>query len=113
MQDKILRGDIVWANNYLADGNIQKNMRPYLVISNNKCNEFSNVILAIPLTTRAKKNIPTHYKIKINNKLNTILAEQIVCLNKEDIKGYIDTIDDYDLKQVENKIKIQLDLKEV
>ena len=68
MVDKIYRGDVVWAVNPLASGNIQKNLRPYLIISNNKNNEHSNTILAIPLTTKIKKNLPTHHKIILNNK---------------------------------------------
>lgn len=111
MEEKIYRGDIVWANNSLAHGSMQKKLRPYLIISNNKCNEHSEIVLGIPLTTKLKKNLPTHHKIILNNKVNTILVEQIVCLNKSDIETYIDTINDYDLKQVEQRVKIQLDLK--
>lgn len=111
MEDKIYRGDVVWAKNPLASGHIQKNMRPYLIISNNKNNEHSTTVLAIPLTTKIKKNLPTHYKIILNNKVNTVLAEQIVCLNKTDIDSYIDTVNEYDLKQIGDKVKIQLDLK--
>lgn len=111
MEKKIYRGDIVWASNPIASGHIQKKLRPYLIISNNKNNEHSSTVLAIPLTTKKKKNLPTHYKVIINNKTNTVLAEQIVCLNKTDIADYIDTINDFDLKQIEDRIKIQLDLK--
>ena len=108
---KIYRGDIVWANNPIAKGHIQKKERPYLIISNNKNNEHSTTVLAIPLTTKVKKNLPTHYKFMLKGKQNTLLAEQIVCLNKSDITKYYDTINDYDLKQIEDKVKIQLDLK--
>lgn len=111
MEEKIFRGDIVWAENPLAKGHMQKKPRPYLIISNNKNNEFSEMVIALPMTTRVKKNLPTHYRILLNNKVNTILAEQIVCLNKADIQGYMNTIDDKDLKEIEKRIKIQLDLK--
>lgn len=111
MENKVFRGDVVWATNPLASGHIQKKPRPYLIISNNKCNEHANIVLGIPLTTKIKKNLPTHYKIILNNKVNTVLVEQIVCLNKTDIEKYIDTVNDYDLKQIEEKIKIQLALK--
>lgn len=111
MTDKIFRGDVVWANNSMAIGHIQKKLRPYLIISNNKCNEHSDIVLGIPLTTKIKRNLPTHHKIILNNKVNTVLAEQIVCLNKTDIDSYIDTVNEYDLKQIEDRVKIQLDLK--
>ncbi len=111
MDIKIFRGDIVWAENVNAIGHKQKGLRPYLIISNNKCNEHSDIVLGIPLTTKIKKDLPTHHKIILNNKVNTVLAEQIVCLNKTDISCYIDTVNEYDLKQIEDKVKIQLDLK--
>lgn len=111
MKDKIFRGDIVWAKNSAAFGHIQNKLRPYLIISNNKNNEYADTVLGIPLTTKIKKNLPVHHKIILNNKVNTVLAEQIVCLNKADIDSYIDTVNDYDLKQIEDKVKIQLDLK--
>lgn len=108
---EIYRGDIVWATNSMAKGNTQLNNRPYVVISNNKANKHSGVITAIPLTTKRKKALPTHYVFKMNGKINVAMAEQIVNLNKNDITGLETTIDDYDLEQIEKRVKIQLDLK--
>ena len=108
---KIFRGDIVWAVNRTATGRTQKNNRPYVVISNNKANKYSSVITAIPLTTKHKKTLPTHYVFKMNGKINVAMAEQIVNLNVIDISNIETTLDDYDLEQIEKRIKIQLDLK--
>ena len=82
-----------------------------MIISNNKANKYSEIITAIPLTTRRKTPLPTHYVFRVNGKINVAMAEQIVCLNKADITEIIDTMTDYDLEQLENKVKIQLDLK--
>ena len=105
-----LRGDVVIANNYFEDGSIQHGERPYLIISNNKCNMNSPTITAIPLTTKIKPCIPTHYVLYINGRRNTILAEQICCISKDSIIEYVDTLDDEDIKIVEEKVKIQLAL---
>jgi len=58
----IRRGDI-----YLVDlgkampgSHLQKFVRPVVVISNDKCNAFSNICNVIPLTTNTRKNIPSH-----------------------------------------------------
>ena len=110
-QINIYRGDIVWACNSLAKGKIQDKGRPYVIVSNNKANKHSGIITAIPLTTKHKISLPTHYTFVMNGKVNTAMAEQIVCLNKADITNIIDTITDYDLEQIENRVKIQLDLK--
>lgn len=105
------RGDIVLVNNETATGNIQSGTRPYLIISNDKNNAFSNIITAIPTTTREKTPLPTHYKIEINGKENTFLAEQLTCISKNDIIGIIGKLDDRNIKNIEKRIKIQLGLK--
>lgn len=110
-QLEIYRGDIVWAYNTTAKGKIQAKGRPYVIVSNNKANKHSGIITAIPLTTKHKISLPTHYTFVMNGKVNTAMAEQIVCLNKADITEIIDTIADYDLAEIEKRVKIQLDLK--
>lgn len=112
MEQVYLRGDIVWVSNDIkANSSIQNGMRPYLIISNNKNNQYSDIITAVPLTTKYKKYMPTHHHILVNGKENTVLAEQITCISKNNIIKYIDTIEDDDLQKVEEKIKIQLELK--
>ena len=113
IEEKYYRGDIVWADNYTAIDNIQCGRRPYLIISNNKCNETSNILTAIPLTSQPKRYMPTHYYIMLNGIKNTVLVEQITCISQSNVVEYIDTIDDYDLSKIEEKIKIQLGLKEI
>lgn len=114
MAELYLRGDIVWVRNPInLTTCIQSGQRPYLIISNNKNNENSTTLTAIPLTTKDKRYMPTHHHIFVNGNENTILVEQITCISKNNIVGYIDTIEDADLHKVEDKIKIQLGLKGV
>lgn len=106
------RGDIVKASaSSMFDTSIQLGERPYLIVSNNYCNEHSPIITAIPLTSKSKKWLPTHHKFVMNGIANTALAEQITCISKSNITDYIDTIEDKDLKIIETKIKLQLGLK--
>lgn len=112
MEQVYLRGDIVWVNNDIkVNSSIQSGARPYLIISNNINNQHSDILTAVPLTTKYKKYMPTHHHILINGKENTVLAEQITCISKDNIINYIDTIEDDDLQKVEEKVKIQLDLR--
>ena len=41
-------------------GHIQSGARPVVIVSNNLCNDNSSVLLAVPCTTKPKKNLPTH-----------------------------------------------------
>lgn len=112
--DIFYRGDIVWVDmEPNMESSIQAGKRPYLIISNNKNNEHSTIYTAIPLTTKEKKWLPIHHHILINGQYNTILIEQISCISKFKITEFIDTIDDKDLNEVEEKLKIQLGLKGV
>lgn len=108
--DYYSRGDIVIAQNYWIDGSVQHGERPYLIVSNNMCNQYSPTLTVVPLTTKYKHWMPTHYVVKINGRRNTILAEQICCISKESITSYFCKLEDSDMKEVDDKIKVQLSL---
>ena len=60
----VTKGQVLWVD--LPDvesGSVQKGRRPVVVISNNKGNQFSPVILVAPLTSRKKKHLPTHVDV--------------------------------------------------
>ncbi len=111
MKKQFRRGEIYWANNTYSNGHIQSSLRPYLIVSNNYNNEYSGTLTAIPLTTADKKFLPTHFNIFVNNKWNTVLCEHITSIDKTETQGFVAQLDDQQMKQVEEKIKIQLDLK--
>ena len=63
---KLNRGDIVIANlESVSKGSIQKYTRPYIIISNNKANQYSPVVTAVAMSTKTwkKKYLPTHCPI--------------------------------------------------
>ena len=106
---KIKRGDIVWVENTLANDSVQKGVRPYLILSNNLCNTHSNILTAVPFTTNTnKKELPTHYKLQVFGVDNIALCEQLTTITRNSILKRICTITDYDLEQIEEKIKIQV-----
>lgn len=63
----IQRYDVILVD---LDGHIgseQKNKRPCVVVSNDKCNQYSPVLLVVPFTSKAKTKLPTHCVIKSGN----------------------------------------------
>jgi mRNA interferase MazF len=53
---KLNRGDIVIANlESVSKGSIQKYTRPYIIISNNKANQYSPVVTAVAMSTKTWK----------------------------------------------------------
>lgn len=106
-------GDIFMAelgNEY--EGSIQGGERPVLIVSNNKANEYSQVITIIPISSRVtKKKLPTHVKVEKCGlaKPSIVLAEQITSINKTQLLSKIGSIcqTEYE-KRVKNAIGIQL-----
>lgn len=91
---KLNRGDIVIANlESVSKGSIQKYTRPYIIISNNKANQYSPVVTAVAMSTKTwkKKYLPTHClipaaKVKVTDTDFEVfdsmaLCEQIVSID--------------------------------
>ena len=85
---KISRGQ-VW---FLVDndvplvhtsGSVQGKNRPWLVVSNNQCNQSSPIYTVVPLTTAPKKDLPTHVTFQTGDKTQTILCEQIRTVSQQ------------------------------
>ena len=51
----ITRGTIVMVDLPLGNGSVQGGTRPAVVISNDRGNKFSPVLIVVPLTSRTKK----------------------------------------------------------
>ena len=111
----IQRGDIFMAQlGEQPDGSIQAGYRPVIVCSNNMANRYSTVITVIPLTSRRKKDLPTHTYLKVcglTSKFSVALCEQILSINKYKLQKRIGTIRNtvYE-EQIKRAIEIQLDL---
>lgn len=102
----IKRGDIVYLRDEVGD---PLNSRPFLIVSNDVGNHFSDICLGVPLTTKHKKlSQPTHCIINFNASM--VLTEQIYTINKNDINKTIGKITEKDMTQVEKCLKASLAL---
>lgn len=101
--EEIKCGDVFFAD-LSGEGSLQTGLRPVIVVSNDTGNYFSSVVTVVPLTSKKKKELPTHttlYPNAINglNKISVALAEQITtipqdylvrkigCLNNKEINN--------------------------
>lgn len=57
--------------------------RPCIIISNNTCNEFSDRVTVVPLTTQTKKPMVTHCIISSSKVTSTALCESIMTVFKD------------------------------
>lgn len=112
---EIRKGDIFMAElGEDPDGSVQAGYRPVIVCSNNMANRYSPVITVVSLTSRKKKNLPTHVCLTgcgLPQKFSTALCEQIFSLNKIKLQRRIGTIRNTVYEELIKKaIEIQLDL---
>lgn len=113
---KLVRGQIYWRNEENYDrsipGIISKN-RPVLLFSNNTCLACSPAYTVIPITSNVDKELPTHVKIFIDGHKNIILCEQMYTTSKRSLGGYIGTLSDDKVREVEKAVQIQLGIIEI
>ena len=120
---KLNRGDIVIANlESVSKGSIQKYTRPYIIISNNKANQYSPVVTAVAMSTKTwkKKYLPTHClipaaKVKVTDTDFEVfdsmaLCEQIVSIDVNvQIERVVASISDTELlDKITECVKIQI-----
>lgn len=105
-----VRGSIYYANLPIDNGCVQGGCRPVVIVSNNINNKFNSVVTVVPLTSKVKRDMPTHVKIK-HHKLkeeSTALCEQILTVDKNSLGTKLGEIKTLDLLTIQNAMFVQL-----
>lgn len=106
----IKRGEIYLVNLGNQKGSIQSGKRPVIVISNNMNNKYSPIVNVLPITSKTKNNIPVHVRIGVESGLieeSTVLAEQNIPINKNQIIKYVGRCNKYKMYEIEKAVLIQ------
>lgn len=107
------RGQVWYINDNRRNvGSIQGRSRPYLVVSNDKCNANSPVIHMAPITTQEKNNQPTHvtFYSPQTRSIQTVLAEQTMPKSVPDITPiaeYRYTLSEEKMTEVDKALAVQ------
>ena len=112
---KVRRGEIFYADLGETVGSEQYGVRPVLIIQNDKGNENGPTTVVVGITSKLKKmHLPTHLYLGKRfglSKESVLIAEQIITLDRQRIKGYIGTVDNVTMERVEEAIEISLGIK--
>lgn len=96
------------------EGSLQGKNRPWLIVSNDICNQNSPVLTAVPLTTQNKSLMPTHVRFTDSKSDQTILCEQIRSIPDRLLYNggsyYKYTLSQDIMQQVDNALAVQLDI---
>lgn len=107
---KINRGDVYMTEIEYSRGSEQRGIRPAVVIQNDIGNKFSPTTIVAFVTSKRKKNLPTHVKIRCSGlpKKSTVMLEQIRTISVNRLKKYVGTLSFHDMKRVDKALKISL-----
>ena len=108
----IKRGEIYWVDLPDKKGRELKELHPCVVVSNDKQNIFSPLIIILPITSLkiGDKIFPFQVSIQLQ-KESVILVDQIQTIDREKFKGKIGKIDPKLMEEIEKKLHTVLDLK--
>lgn len=96
------------------DSSVQGKNRPWLIVSNDSCNQASTILTAVPLTTQAKNDLPVHVTFSDGKQPQTILCEQIRTISESLLYNagsyYKYTLSPEIMQEVDNALAIQLNI---
>lgn len=102
-KSQIRRGRVYWVHFDGNRGSEQGGLRPALVLQNDKGNRYSPTTIVIPLTTRLKPQMPTHFEFyDAEHGFQTACAEQVRTVDKARISEFMCELDEEDMKSVED-----------
>ena len=111
----IKRGDIYFADLRPVVGSEQGGIRPVLIIQNDMGNKHSPTVICAAITSRMNKaKLPTHVELSARDcdmvKDSVILLEQLRTIDKQRLREKICHLDGDLLDQVNDALKVSLEL---
>ncbi len=110
---KIIKGAMFYADLDPTIGSEQQGCRPVVILQNDTGNKFSPTTIIAPITTKKDVELPTHVLIKQFDKIrpnSIIMVEQIRVIDKKRLKGFIDVLNEKQLKEVDAAVLKVLDI---
>lgn len=95
MEREIFKGEIYWSNQPYCKGHIQKNSRPYLVVS---AKNSQGYVTVLPITSKIKK-IANRDNIIVRGKVNQVICNQPQTVPISTLGRYLDRINSVDVDE--------------
>lgn len=115
MNGEIKRGEIYFADLNPVVGSEQGGIRPVVIVQNNVGNHYSPTVIIAPITSKRKRNMPTHVGIEMETfglrPLSYIMLEQIRTIDRARLKNYIGITDEACMRKVDKALLISLELE--
>lgn len=103
------RGEIYFVNEVRADHSTEHIVRPFIIVSNDKNNEFSDTLLCVPLTTNAHHAyLPTQARIMCGKNVSYAKCEHITTVPKKNVAGYVGKANKFEMLYIDKCLQISL-----
>ena len=111
----LVKGQVIMVELTSTEANVQRGMRPCVVVQNNIGNKFSPTLIVAPLTSRIKRDMVTHAKLypTLENGLtvaSTCLLEQIQTVSKTSVKRVLGVLNNLEMELINKAIVASLAL---
>ena len=107
---EVKRGDLFWVSFEPSVGGEIKKKRPAVVVSTDKANPYLNRVVVVPISSNISKIYPSEVKITFQGKETKAMADQIRTISKQRLISKIGTLPPEEIKKIEEKIKLFLEL---
>lgn len=104
------RGEIFFINEGESYGSEQGGARPGIIVSNDVGNKHAPIVEVVYLTSREKKLMPTHVRIKSSPIPSIALCEQIETVYKKRIGKYLAKATMDEMKQIDKALAVSIGL---
>lgn len=109
----IRRGDVFYADLSPVVGCEQSGIRPVLIIQNDIGNRYSPTVIVAAITSRPKKELPTHVEIGCMEPLqknSVVLLEQIRTIDRIRLLEYIGSLSELRMISIDQALSLSLGL---
>lgn len=111
---QVQRGDIFWANLDPTIGVEIKKTRPVIVVSNRSINQYSQLVIVVPLTTNIARLSPSHVLLPQGEggltQDSKVLTEQIRAMDRQRLTSKIGTVSPRFIRLIERAILNSLEM---
>jgi mRNA interferase MazF len=106
MSERIIkRGEIYWVKLDPTFGKEVNKTRPCVIISNNRQNEYSPLVIVLPITSDLDRIYPFEVVFLLGQGQAKILTDQVRSIDKKRLENWIDRVNENIMAEISEKMK--------